>query len=103
MGIAVDENSLKQGVLTLVVGLADIIRETLERQAIRRLDAGELTEAELDRLGDALRDLEVALNQIKKDHGLEQSVADLLRGLDDVVDDVVDKFLNPTRWGEASK
>jgi hypothetical protein len=47
MGIAVDENSLKQGVLTLVVGLADIIRETLERQAIRRLDAGDLTEAEL--------------------------------------------------------
>jgi hypothetical protein len=103
MGIAVDENSLKQGVLTLVVGLADIIRETLERQAIRRLDAGDLTEAELERLGDALRDLEVALNQIKKDHGLEKSVADLLRGLDDVVDDVVDKFLNPTRWTEASK
>jgi hypothetical protein len=50
-----------------------------------------------------LRDLEVALNQIKKDHGLEKSVADLLRGLDDVVDDVVDKFLNPTRWTEASK
>ena len=50
-----------------------------------------------------MRDLEVALNQIKKDHGLEKSVDDLLRGLDDVVDDVVDKFLNPTRWTETSK
>jgi len=98
MGIAVDEHSLKQGVLALVVGLADIIRETLERQAIRRLDANELSEAELDRLGDALRDLELALEQIKKDHGLEQSVTDLRRGLDEVVDEVVDKFLNPSRW-----
>lgn len=98
MGIAVDEHSLKQGVLALVVGLAEIVRETLERQAIRRLDANELSEAELDRLGDALRDLELALEQIKKDHGLGESVADLRRGLDEVVDEVVDKFLNPSRW-----
>lgn len=100
MGITVDENSLKQGVLGLVVALADIIRETLERQAIRRLDAAELTEAELDRLGDALRDLETALTQIKTDHGLHQTVSDVRHGLDDVVDEVVDKFLNPTRWTE---
>jgi len=100
MGITVDENSLKQGVLGLVVALADIIRETLERQAIRRLDAADLTEAELDRLGDALRDLETALTQIKTDHGLHQTVSDVRQGLDDVVDEVVDKFLNPTRWAE---
>jgi len=103
MGITVDENSLKQGVLGLVVALADIIRETLERQAIRRLDAGDLTEAELDRLGDALRDLETALTQVKTDHGLHQTVSDVRQGLDDVVDEVVDKFLNPTRWAEESR
>jgi len=98
VGISVDEHSLKQGVLALVVSLADIIRETLEHQAIRRLEGNELTEAELDRLGDALRDLELALEQIKKDHGLTTSVENLRRGLDDVVDEVVDKFLNPSRW-----
>jgi hypothetical protein len=47
-------------------------------------------------------DLEEAITQIKADYDITESVAELRRGLDDVVDDVVDKLLNPERWaGEA--
>ncbi|MFI2364115.1 gas vesicle protein GvpK [Promicromonospora sp. NPDC019610] len=85
----IDESNLKNGLLTLVVTLVEIIEEALESQAIRRLEGGELTEEEQERLGQALLDLDDAIGQIKTDHGLEASVADLRSGLDDVVDDIV--------------
>lgn len=103
MALTVDEKSLKNGVLSLVVTLVEVIEEALETQAVRRLDAGELSEEEIERLGEALQELDEAVEQIKKDHGLEAPVADLRRGLDDVVDEVVDKFLNPARWGDEAK
>jgi hypothetical protein len=53
----------------LVLGLADILRELLERQAIRRIDAGDLSDEQIERLGTSLmhiseqiRELRVALN-----------------------------------------
>ncbi|MFH5821024.1 gas vesicle protein GvpK [Georgenia sp. AZ-5] len=100
MTLKIDEQSLKNGVLTLVITLVEVIEEALESQAIRRLEGGELTEEEQERLGQALLELDEALDQIKRDHGLTTSVADLRRGLDDVVDEVVDKLVNPARWAE---
>ena len=99
----VQDQSLKQGVLALVVALADILRESLERQAIRRMDAGDLSPEELDRLGEALMDLETALVQIKADHGVGDAAHDVRKGLDNVVDDVVDRFLNPDRWIDGER
>ncbi|MFC8800762.1 gas vesicle protein K [Promicromonospora sp. NPDC057138] len=102
MTLRVDESSLKNGLLTLVVTLVEVIQEALEGQAVRRLESGDLTEEEQERLGQALLDLDDALEAIKADHGLTASVADLRRGLDDVVDDLVDKLVDPARWsGEA--
>lgn len=103
MALTVDEKSLKNGVLSLVVTLVEVIEEALETQALRRLDSGELSEDEVERLGQALLELDEAVEQIKKDHGLEKPVADLRNGLDEVVDEVVDKFLNPARWADEAK
>lgn len=102
MTLKVNEESLKHGVLTLVVTLVEVIQEALETQAVRRLEGGDLTEEEQNRLGDALLELDEAMDQIKNDHGITGSVDDLHRGLDDVVDEVVDKLINPERWAEES-
>ncbi|MEV5761522.1 gas vesicle protein K [Streptomyces tendae] len=103
MPLTVDENSLKHGVLSLVVTLAEVIQEALDRQALRRINGGDLNPEEAERLADALLELDEAMEQIKEDHGIVTSVADLHRGLDEVVDDVVDKLINPRRWAEEAQ
>lgn len=103
MTLEVDEKSLKNGVLTLVVTLVEVIQEALETQALRRIEGGELTEEEQARLGEALMELDEAMEEIKGEHGLTTSVADLHLGLDQVVDDVVDELVNPSRWAEEAE
>ncbi|RJN32996.1 gas vesicle protein K [Nesterenkonia natronophila] len=103
MALQVNEESLKHGVLTLVVTLVEVIQEALETQAVRRMEGGDLTEEEQNRLGEALLELDEAMDQIKADHGITDSVMDLHRGLDDVVNEVVDKLINPQRWAQEAQ
>lgn len=98
--IDIDEGNLKQGLLGLVIALVEIIEDALSTQAFRRVENGSLSEAEMERLGEALADLHVALAQIKEEHGVTDSVAQVRDGLDELVDEVVDRMINPERWRE---
>jgi hypothetical protein len=100
MVIKIDENNLKQGVLGLVVALVEVIRDALKIQAIRRIESGTLTEEECERLGQALMELDIALEGIKQEQGIGESVKSVRDGLDTLVDDVIDKIANPERWKE---
>lgn len=103
MTITIDEDNLKKGLLGLVVALVEIIQDLLEKQALLRIENESLSEEEIERLGEALSDLHEALERIKEDNALENCVASVREGLDQVVDDVVDKFLNPRWWAEEVK
>jgi len=98
--IDLDEGNFKHGILGLVISLVEIIRDTLRLQAFKRMEGGSLTEDEIERLGEALLDLDTALDQIKQEHGIADAVQQVRDGLDDVVDEVLDKMLNPERWAE---
>jgi CRISPR/Cas system-associated endonuclease Cas1 len=99
MVIKVDEGNLKQGLLGLVVALAEIIKEALERQALRRIETGRLTAEEEARLSEALADLDEALNHIKKENDIQDVVDSVIDGLSEVAD----VFLNPERWEKELK
>ena len=43
MVIDINEDNLKQGLLGLIVALVEIIKEALERQALRRIESGKLS------------------------------------------------------------
>ncbi len=101
MSINIDEGNLKQGLMGLVVGLVEIIQEVLERQAIRRMEGGRLSDDEIERLGTALSDLKVALEKIKKENDLEDAVRSVRGGLDDVAGDIVNKFSHEN-WNEEA-
>ena len=60
------QRSMAQLVLTLV----DFLRQLLERQAVRRLDEGTLTAAEIEAVGLALLRLEKAIRQLARQFGL---------------------------------
>src|SRR5699024_5927742 len=91
--LEIDEQSLKHGVLTLVVTLVEVIQEARETRALRSLEGGDLTEKEQDRLGEALKELDEAMDDINDHHGITASVTDLTRGVEDVVDEVVEPLI----------
>jgi len=101
MAINIDESNLKQGVLGLVLALVEVVRDALKIQALKRMESGHLTEEECERLGEALMDLDIALEEIKEEQGITESVQAVRDGLDEIVDDVIDRIANPERWGEG--
>lgn len=103
MPIDIDEDNLRAGVLGLVVAITEIVKDALKLQAVKRMEGGSLTNEEIERLGKALKELDTAINQIKEEQGITQTVYQVREGLDDLVDDVLDKILNPERWEEESK
>ncbi|MFQ5873395.1 MAG: gas vesicle protein K [Dehalococcoidia bacterium] len=94
----IDEKDLKNGVLGLVVALVEIIKETLRLEALRRMEGGSLTDEEVERLGEALMDLDTAIEKIKVEIGITESVKAVRDDLDRLVDDILDTMLNPERW-----
>ena len=103
MPIDIDEKNLKHGVLGLVVALVEIIKDALRLQALKRMEGGSLTEEETNRLGEALMDLDTAIEEMKMEQGITESVKSVRDGLDNIVDELLDKMINPERWEEASK
>ena len=96
--IDIQEDNLKQGVLGLVVAADEIIRDALKTQALRRVEGKSLTDDETERLGRALMDLDTAIDGIKEEMGLAETVQSVRDGLDDIVDDVVRKLIDPHEW-----
>lgn len=98
MVIEIDEDNLKHGVLGLVMALVEVIRDALRIQAFKRMESGILNEEEMNRLGEALMELDIAIEEIKEEQGISESVKGVRDGLDEVVDDVIDRIVNPERW-----
>ena len=103
MVVDIDEKNLKHGVLGLVIALTEVIRDALRLQANRRMEAGSLTEEEIERLGLALEDLDKAIEDIKEEQGIAESVKSVRDGLDDVVDEILGKMISPEKWVEETR
>lgn len=95
MSIDINEKNLKHGVLGLVVALVEIIKDALRLQALKRMNGGGLTEEETNRLGEALMDLDGAIEELKMEQGISESVQSVRNGLDSIVDDLLDQMLAP--------
>lgn len=95
MIVAIDAQDVKSGVLGLVVALIEIIKEALQLQALRRMEGGSLAEEEMERLGEALIELDAAIEQIKLETGVAAAVKALRDGLDRTVDRVLDQLVDP--------
>jgi hypothetical protein len=101
MPINIDEDNLRSGLLGLVVALVEVIQEVLVREALRRIDSGQLQDMEVDRLGTGLMELDEAIERIKAENDLDETVSRVRSDLDRLVEESLDGIVNPSRWSEA--
>ncbi|HSK64464.1 MAG TPA: gas vesicle protein K, partial [Pyrinomonadaceae bacterium] len=62
--------SVEQGLAKLVLTLIEFIRRLLEKQAVRRMEGGDLSPEQIEELGLALMRLEAKLQELKGQFGL---------------------------------
>ena len=67
-----DPDRLKNGLGQLVLTLIKLLNEVLERQALRRIDAGSLTEEQIERLGLTLMGQTEEIDRLRREFGLEE-------------------------------
>ncbi|HEY3063970.1 MAG TPA: gas vesicle protein K [Chloroflexota bacterium] len=68
--IDVNTEGVEQGLAQLVLTLVEFVRQLLERQAVRRMEGGNLTDEEVERVGLALMKLEEKVHELADQFGL---------------------------------
>lgn len=66
-----DPERVEQGLAQLVLTLVELLRQLMERQALRRMEQGTLTDEQIDRLGETFMALERRMEELKREFGLE--------------------------------
>jgi hypothetical protein len=66
----IDADKIERDLARLVLGIIELLRQLLERQAIRRVESGRLSEDEIERLGETLLKLEARMSELKQTFGL---------------------------------
>ncbi len=67
--IRLQPENVRNGLAQLVLTLVELLRELMERQALRRIDAGSLTSAEVERLGATFLRLTEEIDKLKEHFG----------------------------------
>lgn len=89
--LSVDPDKAGDDLVRLVFALVETIRQLVERQAIRRVDSGTLTDEEVERLGLALLSLEERMSELKEQFGMSDDDLTLRLGpLHELVEDGCD-------------
>src|ERR1700716_1462606 len=78
--ISADPEVVENGLAKLVLSIIELVRRLLEKQALRRMDAGTLTDQEVERLGASLMKLEEKMDELKKVFGLTDDDLNLKLG-----------------------
>lgn len=70
--VDVNPDGVEQGLAKLVLTLIELLRQLLERQAVRRMDGGSLTDEEIERMGVALMRLDEKMAELSEQFGLRR-------------------------------
>ena len=65
-----DPEQVERGLAQLVLTLVEFLRQLMERQALRRMDNGTLTEEQIEQLGETFMKLEQRMSELKEHFGL---------------------------------
>ncbi|MEV0608771.1 gas vesicle protein K [Polymorphospora rubra] len=68
--VDVDRDGIERGLGGLVLTIIELLRQLMERQALRRIDEGDLTEEQIERVGATLMALEEQMTELREHFGL---------------------------------
>jgi hypothetical protein len=69
--VSADPENVERGLAALVLTVVELLRQLMERQALRRVEAGQLDDETVERLGTTLMALESRMNELKDIFGLD--------------------------------
>lgn len=75
-----DPEKLERGLAQLVLTIVELLRQLMERQALRRIDGGGLSEEEVERLGRTFMELDKRMEQLRTEFGLDEEDLNLNLG-----------------------
>jgi uncharacterized protein YjiS (DUF1127 family) len=75
-----DPERVERGLAQLVLTLIELLRQLMERQALRRMEHGTLTDEQIERLGETFMKLEERMNELKAHFELEDEDLNLNLG-----------------------
>ena len=97
--VNMEGQKLQKGLSKLVLTIVELLRQILERQALRRVESGTLSVEEVERLGLAFIQIKQKITEISKEFGfndgeIDVSIASLLKSESDDLNNVslVDVF-----------
>jgi gas vesicle protein GvpK len=67
-----DPENVERGLAQLVLTVIELLRQLMERQALRRIDAGNLSEEQVERLGRTFMELDKRMEQLREEFGLTE-------------------------------
>jgi hypothetical protein len=68
--VDIDRDAMGHDLVALVLTIVELLRQLMERQALRRIDAGGLTDEQVDRIGTTLMLLDQRMAELREQHGL---------------------------------
>src|SRR4051794_12131538 len=78
--VSADPEQVEKGLAQLVLTLVELLRQLMERQALRRMDNGTLTDEQIERLGDTFLKLDQRMRELTEHFGLEEGDLNLNLG-----------------------
>ena len=75
-----DPDSVERGLAQLVLTVIELLRQLMERQALRRVDGGSLDEDQVERLGRTFMELDKRMEELRVEFGLDEEDLNLNLG-----------------------
>jgi hypothetical protein len=64
---------VERGLAQLVLTIIELLRQLMERQALRRIDVGNLSEEQVERLGWTFMELDKRMEELREQFGLTEA------------------------------
>jgi Gas vesicle protein K len=75
-----DPENVERGLAQLALTIVELLRQIMERQALRRIEGGGLSDEQVERLGRTFMELDKRMEQLREEFGLDEADLNLNLG-----------------------